>query len=51
MMCKKPGCCHQRRVREDGSGYYDYCGKSCRDSNYQITSAGIIYSPSINSTH
>ena len=35
MQCKTPGCTRPRRMMDDGSGYYDYCGRMCRDPQVQ----------------
>ena len=43
MKCKTPNCTRSRRAREDGDGYYDFCGKSCRDGSYTTSQSGASY--------
>ncbi|CAI8018713.1 hypothetical protein GBAR_LOCUS11341 [Geodia barretti] len=43
MKCKTPGCTRQKRARDEGGGYYDYCGRSCRDGSFRTKPAGIIH--------
>ena len=45
MKCKTQGCSREKRAREDGNGYYDYCGKSCRDGKFRTAPAGIHTPP------
>lgn len=39
LKCKTAGCIRQKRRREDGNGYYNYCGRSCRDGTFRTTPA------------
>ena len=32
MRCQRPGCTRPKYKKEDGSGYYDYCGRACADN-------------------
>ena len=41
MQCKTPGCTRPRRQKDDGSGYYDYCGRTCRGLGPQVRLSGI----------
>jgi len=43
MQCLTPGCTRPRRMMDDGSGYYDYCGRTCRDKALQTQPLGICH--------
>ena len=40
LKCKTPNCYRQRYLGRDGT-YFDYCGKTCRDS-HQLQASGVL---------